>query len=233
MLIKMAIAYAGATPPTMDPRTEEAAPNFEAATTGAADDCVGGEENARSVALMSLVRDGDTRAFEELVTLHQGAVIGTVTKMLGDATEAHDIAQQVFIRVWKSAPRYEPKAKFTTWLFTITRNLVFNESRRRGRRQLVSTDEREDNFHLQLADEGTRQPCDELEQKELMRAIDDAIQSLPEKQRLAVILRRYEGLPYDEIAKVLKTSVSSVKSLLFRARAQLKVQLAKQLEELR
>ncbi len=232
MLIKMAIAYAGATPLTMDLRPEEAAPNPEAATTpGAAADPVGEDDNARSIALMGLVGKGDTRAFEELVILHQGAVIGTITKMLGDATEAHDVAQQVFLRVWKSAPRYEAKAKFTTWLFTITRNLVFNESRRRSRRRLVSTDEREDEYQLHLADEGTRAPSEDLVQKELMQAIDDAIQSLPEKQRLAVILRRYEGLPYDEIAKVLKTSVSSVKSLLFRARAQLKVQLAKHLED--
>lgn len=234
MLLKLAIANAGATPLTMDLRREEAAPDSRAATTpGVAADSAVDDENARSVALMSRVRDGDTRAFEELVILHQGAVIGTVTKMLGDATEAHDVAQQVFIRVWKSAPRYEAKAKFTTWLFTITRNLVFNESRRRTRRRLLSTDEREDEFHLQLADEGTRQPSEDLEQKELLQAIDDAIQSLPEKQRLAVILRRYEGLPYDEIATVLKTSVSSVKSLLFRARAQLKVELAKHLDELR
>ena len=234
MLIKMAIAYAGATPLTMDLRREEAAPDSGAATTpGAAADRAVDEQNARSVALMSRVRDGDTRAFEELVILHQGSVIGTVTKMLGDATEAHDVAQQVFIRVWKSAPRYEAKAKFTTWLFTITRNLVFNESRRRSRRRHVSSDEREGEFHLQLADEGARPPSEDLEQKELLQAIDAAIQSLPEKQRLAVILRRYEGLAYEEIAKVLKTSIPSVKSLLFRARTQLKVELAKHLEELR
>jgi RNA polymerase sigma-70 factor (ECF subfamily) len=214
------------------PIEEAAAPNPKTATEpGDAEDGAGVDENAHSIALMAKVKNGDTRAFEQLVVLHQGAVIGTVAKMLGDATEAHDVAQQVFIRVWKSAGRYQPKAKFTTWLFTITRNLVFNESRRRSRRQLVSSDEREDDFHLQLADEGVRGPSVDLEQKELMQAIDDSIQALPEKQRLAVVLRRYEGLPYDEIAKVLKTSVSSVKSLLFRARTQLKVQLAKHLED--
>ncbi|MGI9241747.1 MAG: RNA polymerase sigma factor [Verrucomicrobiales bacterium] len=216
----------------MDLRPEEAAPKSEAATEpGDVVDRTREEENSHSIALMQQIGKGDTRAFEELVTLHQGAVIGTITKMLGDATEAQDVAQQVFIRVWKSAPRYEPKAKFTTWLFTITRNLVFNESRRHSRRKLVSSDEREDDFHLQIADDGGRAPSEDLEQKELMQAIDDAIQSLPEKQRLAVVLRRYEGLPYDEIAKVLKTSVSSVKSLLFRARAQLKVHLASYLAD--
>ncbi len=234
-MLQPATAY---NPPLMELPTEEAAPRSQAqaATTPGdaaegADADADGDQNARSVSLMNCVKNGDTRAFEQLVEMHQGAVIGTVAKMLGDATEAHDVAQQVFIRVWKSAARYEPKAKFTTWLFTITRNLVFNESRRRNRRQLVSSDEREEEFHLQLPDEGKRGPAEDLEQKELMQAIDAAIQSLPEKQRIAVILRRYEGLPYNEIAKVLKTSVSSVKSLLFRARAQLKVELAKYLDK--
>ena len=115
----MAIAYAGATPLTMDLRPEEAAPKSEAATEhGDVVDRTREEENSHSIALMHQIGKGDIRAFEELVTLHQGAVIGTITKMLGDATEAQDVAQQVFIRVWKSAPRYEAKAKFTTWLFT-------------------------------------------------------------------------------------------------------------------
>ena len=214
------------------PIEEASSPTSRAATTaGEAAEGVSDDDNATSIALMARVKSGDMAAFEQLVTIHQGAVIGTVAKMLGDATEAHDIAQQVFIRVWKSSARYEPKAKFTTWLFTITRNLVFNESRRRSRRQTVSSDEREDNFHLELADGRSREPGEELEQKELMKAIDGAIQSLPEKQRLAVILRRYEGMPYGDIAKVLKTSVSSVKSLLFRARTQLKAGLAAYLEE--
>ena len=218
----------------MDLPIEEAAPRTHAATTpGAAGAGAGLEEdqNTRSIALMSMVKTGDTDAFQQLVEMHQGAVIGTVAKMLGDPTEAHDVAQQVFIRVWKSAPRYEPRAKFTTWLFTITRNLVFNESRRRSKRKLVSTDEREDDFHLQHQDDGQSGPSEDLEKKELMQAIDKAIQALPEKQRMAVVLRRYEGLPYDEISKVLKTSVSSVKSLLFRARTQLKTELAKHLQD--
>ena len=101
------------------------------------------ESNEVSVGLMELVRDGDLLAFERLVELHQRAVIGTVAKMLGNPSEAEDIAQQVFIRVWKSASRYEAQAKFTTWLFTITRNLVFNEVRRRQRKPTVSVDERE------------------------------------------------------------------------------------------
>ncbi len=83
------------------------------------------------VAWMARIRDGDAEAFRHLVEAHQGRVINTIAKMLGSDAEAEDLAQQVFIRVWRSAGRYQPTAKFTTWLFRITRNLVFNELRRR------------------------------------------------------------------------------------------------------
>jgi len=184
------------------------------------------ESNAHHVALMLKVRnDQDMVAFEELVEIHQSAVIGTVAKMLGNPSEAEDIAQQVFLRIWKSAARYEPRAKFTTWMFTITRNLVFNEVRRRKRKPAVSIEEREEATHLVVEDTQTASPGENVLQRELERAVDDAIQALPEKQRIGVILRRYEEMPYEEIAKVLGLSVSAVKSLLFRARAQLKESL--------
>src|SRR6201999_1121828 len=89
---------------------------------------------------MARVREGDMEAFRLLVEMHQARVIGTISKMLGSDAESEDLAQQVFIRVWKSAPRYQPTAKFTTWLFKITRNLVFNELRRRMRHQAQSLD---------------------------------------------------------------------------------------------
>lgn len=177
------------------------------------------------VALMMRVGQGDEKAFEGLIERHQNAVIGTVAKMLGNASDAEDIAQQVFIRIWKSAPRYKRKAKFTTFLFTIARNLVFNESRKKSRKKEYSMDEREDDFHLQTPDAQTEAPDDELLHKELRSAVDQAIAALPEKQRLAVILRRYEGMPYEEIADVLELSVSAVKSQLFRARLALKESL--------
>src|SRR2546428_14052915 len=88
------------------------------------------EEDAEDVRLMRLVSEGDTSAFEELVERHQALVAGTVARMLGSNSDVEDIAQQVFIRVWKSASRYVPRAKFTTWLLKITRNLGFNEMRR-------------------------------------------------------------------------------------------------------
>src|SRR5216110_286162 len=94
----------------------------------------GASEDAEDVRLMELVSGGDTSAFENLVERHQSLVTGTVARMLGSNSDVEDIAQQVFIRVWKSARRYVPRAKFTTWLLKITRNLVFNELRRSKRR---------------------------------------------------------------------------------------------------
>lgn len=187
------------------------------------------EANALDVALMLRVREGDMAAFEQLVEIHQHAVVGTVAKMLGNPTEAEDITQQVFLRIWKSASRYQPQARFTTWLFTITRNLVFNESRRRRRKPTVSVEEREAAGLPPAEDLQAVKPDDELLQSELEEAIDAAIEALPEKQRLAVILRRYEEMPYEEIAVILEMSVPAVKSLLFRARSQLREALQKYL----
>ena len=95
------------------------------------------EEDAEDVRLMRLVAGGDTSAFEEVIERHQALVAGTAARMLGSNSDVEDIAQQVFIRVWKSARRYVPRAKFTTWLLKITRNLVFNELRRAKRRAQV------------------------------------------------------------------------------------------------
>ncbi|MFD0895742.1 RNA polymerase sigma factor [Luteolibacter ambystomatis] len=181
--------------------------------------------------LMARAGNGDHDAFRQIVERHQHAVVGTVAKMLGDPAEAEDIAQQVFLRLWRHAKRYRPEAKFTTYLFTITRNLVFNESRRRGRRKEVSVEEREDsaNFHLPAPTE--REPDSTLLQGELQAAVDKAIQSLPEAQRVAVVLRRYEQMPYEEIAKVLDLTVPAIKSLLFRARTTLREALRDYLDD--
>lgn len=181
--------------------------------------------------LMLRIGSGDHAAFRHLVERHQHAVIGTVAKMLGNSSEAEDIAQQVFLRIWKNAKRYRPEAKFTTYLFTITRNLVFNETRRRTRKKEVSSDEREEQSNHLIEASPDRQPDAELLQSELQRAIDDAIASLPETQRMAVVLRRYEQLSYEEIAEVLHLSVSAVKSLLFRARTALREALSGYLAE--
>ncbi len=182
---------------------------------------------------MQRVKTGDMEAFRELVELHQQRVLGTIGRMLSDDTEAEDLAQQVFIRIWKSAARWEPSAKFTTWLYTIVRNLVFNESRRRSRRPARSLDEMQDDEEhpRQFHDTATKAPDAAILDSEMQDAIDRAIQELPETQRLAVVLRRYQDVSYEEIAEVLNISVSAVKSVLFRARTELRDKLREYLGE--
>ena len=185
-----------------------------------------------SVRLMLRVKEGDARAFEQLVEMHQRAVIGTVARMLNSIDDAHDVAQQVFIRIWRSAPRYEPTAKFTTWMYTITRNLVFNELRKRNRRKEVPMEpENEDETPKQYAALTSPSPDVISQQAELETALDHAIAQLPEKQRLAVVMRRYEDVPYEQICDVLGMSLPAVKSLLFRARTELRKHLAAYLGE--
>jgi RNA polymerase sigma-70 factor, ECF subfamily len=181
---------------------------------------------------MERVKAGDTDALRELIEAHQQRIVATVTKMLGDDCDAEDVAQQVFIRVWKSAPRYEATAKFTTWLYKITRNLVFNELRRRQRHPTQSLDAAPEEGHrpLQTADGATRAPDETLLDDELQNAIQRAIEQLPEVQRMAIVLRRYDDLPYEEIAEILELSVPAVKSVLFRARADLREKLRRYLE---
>lgn len=186
--------------------------------------------NERSLSLMVAVKAGDDRAFEELVRLHQNAVIGTAMRMLGNLEDAHDLGQQVFVRIWKSAARYEPTAKFTTWMFTVLRNLVFNEYRRRGRHPTQSLDADAEEYGHQIEDATTATPDTAAVRSELETAIDEAILSLPEAQRIAVSLRRYEDMPYEEIATILKLSLSAVKSLIFRARAVLREKLSMHLD---
>ena len=180
------------------------------------------DDNDVDVSLMAKVARGDHSAFEELVHRHHHAVVGTVAKMLGSFHSAEDIGQQVFLRLWKSAPRYKPTAKFTTFLFTITRNLVFNETRRKSRRKEHSLEEREQDWHQEIPQEADQRPDAQFLHSELQAAVDHAIADLPDKQRMAVILRRYENMPYDEIGKVLGISIPAVKSQLFRARTSLR-----------
>src|SRR6266705_146863 len=188
------------------------------------------DEDADDVRLMQLVGRGDTVAFEELVERHQALVAGTVARMLGSNSDVEDIAQQVFIRVWKSARRYVPRAKFTTWLLKITRNLVFNEMRRAKRHPHMPVQIEPQRGEIPLKDETTASPDATLLQAELQGAIENAITVLPEAQRMALVLRRYEELSYEEIADVLDLSVPAVKSLLFRARTELRERLRDYLE---
>src|SRR6476646_2228030 len=187
------------------------------------------DADAEDVRLMELVSSGDVAAFEQLVEKHQALVTGTVGRMLGSNSDVEDIAQQVFVRVWKSAKRYVPRAKFTTWLLKITRNLVFNELRRTKRRAHVPLQPEAGTEDLPLKDDINLAPDASLLEVELRRTIEEAILQLPETQRMALVLRRYEQLSDEQIADVLDLSVPAVKSVLFRARSELRTRLSKYL----
>src|ERR1700741_1947811 len=143
------------------------------------------QEDAEDVRLMELVSAGDPAAFEQLVERHQRLVVGTVARMLGNNADAEDISQQVFVRVWKSAGRYVARAKFTTWLLKITRNLVFNEMRRVKRHPHLPVQIEPEADEIPLKDEQMTSPDATLLQNELQEAIETAIGLLPDTQRMA------------------------------------------------
>src|SRR4051794_22948567 len=163
-------------------------------------------------ALMLLVKQGDRDAFETLVEKYKQPVMNLVYRTLSDGTEAEDLAQHVFLQVYKSAHRYEVAAKFSTWIFTITRNLCLNEIRRRSRHPAESLDEvsaqNEEQPRHQIEDVKSFSPPDALLQSELEEKVEMALAELPEKQRTALVLCRQDELSYEEIAKVLDCSLS-------------------------
>lgn len=178
--------------------------------------------------LMAGTAQGDGHAFEILVRRHQTLVLNLIYRFIGNRAQADDLAQEVFLRVWKAANTYEPKAKFTTWIYRITANLCLNELksfrgkkifqfRHFGENDAVSAEEN-------LVDEAPSAE-DLLLAKERSDQISEALQNLPHNQRMALILKRYDNLPYDAIAKIIGCSVSAVESLLVRAKRNLQENL--------
>src|SRR2546430_1328982 len=181
-------------------------------------------------ALMLRVREGDREAFAELVDKYKQPVMNLAYRTLRDATEAEDLAQHVFLQVYKSAHRYEISAKFSTWLFTIARNLCLNEIRRRSRHPADSLDshypgEDEDQPARQFQDAKAFAATDSVLQQELQEKIEEAAADLPENQRTAIQLCRQEEMSYEDIAEVLGCSLSATKSIIHRAREVLKQRL--------
>lgn len=186
------------------------------------------EAHDPDAALMLRVQRGDLAAFELLVERYRQPVMNFATRLVQDSTEAEDLAQAVFVQVYKSAERYETSAKFTTWLFTITRNLCLNEIRRRSRHPTETLDALpgdDDHPPRQFEERKTTSPPDALLHGELNDKVEQAIAALPENQRAALLLCQQDELSYEEIAKVVGCSLSATKSLIHRARETLKQQL--------
>jgi len=181
--------------------------------------------------LMARIAKGDDDAFEILVTRHQTSVLNLIYRFIGDRTEAKDLAQEVFLRVWQTANRYEPRAKFTTWIYQVTANLCLNELKSAHRRRRWFPFHRSEGDSEKAIEEtlsnGSPTAEDLLIARERSRQISEALQSLPANQRMALVLKRYDDLSYQEIAKILNCSVSAVESLIVRAKKTLQKKLTR------
>jgi RNA polymerase sigma-70 factor (ECF subfamily) len=193
---------------------------------------------ARSdVQLMLDVKSGDDSSFELLLRKYRTPLVNFLYRLVRDSAAAEDLAQEVFLRVYRARGQYMPTAKFTTWMFRIATNLAFNALRDGRHRQLEISvdrngDEESEQPGLEVAD---RQPTIEVEliRRDRAAVIRRAVESLPEKQRAAVLLHKYQEMDYDEIARILGCSESALKSLLFRAYETLRVELAPLVEPAR
>jgi RNA polymerase sigma-70 factor (ECF subfamily) len=181
----------------------------------------------RDAELMLRVRDGDQASFGVLLERHRGPVIHFLYRMVQRQAVAEELAQEVFLRVYRSRGTYEPSAKFTTWLFRIATHLGLNWIRD-GR-----AESREESLDKETTEGATRQVADRARTVEQdmvyrvkLREVRRAIECLPSKQRAAVLMHKYEEMEYSEIANVLSCSESAVKSLLFRAYEHLRSRLA-------
>ncbi len=168
-------------------------------------------------ALMERVREGDESAFAEIIERWKNPLINFFYRSIGSYEQAEDLAQVTFIRLYRSADRYQQRAKFSTYLFHIARRLLINEYRRRQRKPVETVDP------LELRAFET--PDSERAVAEIEEAFNAAIQKLPEKHASALLLLKQQGLSYEEIGEVLDASTGAVKTWIFRAREQLKVEL--------
>ena len=176
------------------------------------------------VRLMLSFQHGNIHDFERLMQRHYKPTLNLARRFLSDPVLAEDVAQNVFLQVFKSAAGYRPAASFTTWLYTITRNACYSELRRAVRRPGSLDDEA-------APDPPAAAQPDSIEKDERQSAVRLAITALPDNQRMALILRRYDQLSYEQIARAMETSVSAVKALLHRARQSLKERLKEFVDE--
>lgn len=179
------------------------------------------------IQLMLDFANGDDSAFNQIMGKYKGIVIGITRRYFNDRSRAEDIAQEVFLRIYLSKNKYKPKSKLSTWIFRITANLCLNDIRSRKREEgnldLINDNTSSTDRELDI--------IDKLEKEELNETVRSALLSLPERQRLAVILSKYDGLSYQEISKILNCSISAVDSILQRAKQTLKKQLNKYFKE--
>ncbi len=180
------------------------------------------------VRLMLQVREGDAEAFEELMRRHQGRVVLVLEHLVGNRDLAEDLAQDVFLRVYRSRKRYVAGAKFTTWLFTIANNVASNALRSRSRRREIHLDGSGSGplgahpLEMMIQCSSGQIPARQLDKAETRDIVRLALGSLNERQRLAVLLNKFEGMSYADIAETMQLTPQAIKSLLSRARVNLR-----------
>ena len=186
----------------------------------------GGACQDSDVQLMLAFRGGDQTAFDALFRRWAGPMLRYLERMVRDAASAEDLLQETFLRVFRARDRYQPEARFSTWLYTIATNLALNELRRpRRRAPHRSTDEGE-NDELPFVLEGHEPRADDVAQaRRASKELQHELAALPERQRAALLLSAVEGLSYAEVAVSLETTEKSVKALVHRARATLAAKL--------
>ncbi len=180
--------------------------------------------------LMQKAGSGDRTAFKELIKKHQGTVTGIIYRYTGNHNEVEDLAQDIFLKIYKAADSYVPRAQFKTWLYKVVANHCLNFFRSQKRKAFITSLDQsvseDHNPHLQRTDAQKEQPETLLQQPELQIALKKALSELPERQRMAIILHRFEGLSYKEVADTLGSYLSAVESLIFRAMNNLKEKLS-------
>lgn len=175
---------------------------------------------------------GDASAFDRLVERNLKTVHALVYRFLREPSMIDDITQDVFMRVYRYAPRYKPSAKFTTWLYRITANLCFNVMRSRKKRRAASLDAMGDaDTRRDPPDPNQPAPSADLHAAERTQLVRAAVDKLPETQRLAIVLNKFEDKSYEDIAEIMETTTMAVKSLLSRARANLRDELQRHMKD--
>ena len=186
-------------------------------------------EGLSDAQIMLRVKAGDESAFEYLVQKYRRPMLSFMYRMAHNTAVAEDLAQEVFLRVYRSREKYEASAKFSTWLYRIASNLAVNharDTRHQRPENTVSLDEpdQESGLTMDVADDSLTAE-ESIVRRERLAAIRERVQALPERQRIAVVMHKYQQMDYRQIAEVLKLSESAIKSLLFRAYETLRVQL--------
>ncbi len=182
------------------------------------------------------VRDDSADAFEELMLRYQGRLVTVLSHVVGSRDQAEELAQEVFLRVFRARKSYVPGAKFSTWLFTIANNVASNALRTRSRRREVNLDARESGPTGANPLEGMVEvssgqiPARQLDKAEMRDVVRMAVEALNDRQRIAVLLNKFEGMSYADIAQTMNLSPQAIKSLLSRARVNLRDVLGPYLE---